>query len=165
LTLAGVLTRDAQLRRKLVIEADGRLLRQVVNGRQIGEPAAAADLVVVVRARRLRSVWRGVTIQDRQAGGIQPIRRNLAEDAAVLEAGGLVGGAAGARGERILDEVEQRAVVVERTGEIASSFGCCRHPQTDRVAVVDRLVGRAVLMAVKEEQLVVAARFANRATD
>jgi hypothetical protein len=133
--------------------------------RREGLASCAAKLVVVVRACGLRTVRGRIAIQQRLTDRIQPACRNFAEHAAVTEACGLVGCAAGTRQLWILDEVEERAVLVERLGEVSRAFQSRRHTKTDRVAVVDRLIRGAILVAIEEEQLVVPTRLADRAAD
>ena len=70
--------------------------------------------------------------------------------------------ALGLPGRRVVDQVVERAVVVERLREIAAAFLGGRH-----AVVLNRVAGRArtVLVGVEEEQLVVAAGLADRAAD
>jgi hypothetical protein len=63
----------------------------------------------------------------------------------------------------IANQIEQIPVVVERLREIARALERGRESEPDRIPVVDRGVGRPVFVRVEEEQLVVAARFADRA--
>src|SRR5262245_63369408 len=100
--LAGVLTGHPQFGRELVVEANRRLLRQLIHGRQVGVPGAA-DLVVEVLTWQLRPVRCRIPIQQRDTSRVQPVCRDLAQYAAILEARGLVGCAASARQAWILD--------------------------------------------------------------
>src|SRR6185503_17250686 len=113
--LAGVLARRTQLLRQLVVDANRRLLREVVGRRRW-------DFVVVVLPRALGDVGQGVAAEDGLSDRIEAVLRNLAEHAAVLEAAGRVGGGAGLRRQRILDQVEDRAGVIARLREIAGAL-------------------------------------------
>ena len=149
--------------RQLIVETDRRLLPQLLHDRAGRRIRAAAELVVVVAARASAcgsapdsdSGSRGPAEYSRFAG-ILPSTPPSAKHAVwsvALQAPVEV---------RILDEVEQRAVVVERLREVSRALERRRHAQANRVAVVDRVVRRTVLVAVEEEQLVVAARLADR---
>src|SRR6185295_2995255 len=99
------------------------------------------------------------------AGRIQAVRRNLAEDAAGLEAASRAGRGAGQRRVRIVDQIEDRARVVARLREVAGAFERGRDADADRVAAVDGRGHRTVFVRVEEEQLVGAARLAHRTTE
>ena len=83
--LTGVLARDPQLRRELVVEANRRLLLEVL------DRGRCQLLVVVVRCQRPALRRQRVARQEREARRVQPVLRNAAEDAAVLEAARGVG--------------------------------------------------------------------------
>ena len=81
------------------------------------------DLVVVGRCPAPPTFGSGYMLQDVQPGLIEPVCRNLAEHAAVGKAAAGVGRGARARRSRILDEVVERAVLIERLREIAGPLG------------------------------------------
>ena len=96
-------------------------------------------------------------------GGIQPIRRNLAQHAAVLEAPARIGGRAGQACRRVPDEVEHVAVVVRALREVAGALERCRHAEAGLVP--PPLTLGPVLVRVEEEQFVLPAGFADRAAN
>ena len=67
--LAGVLRREAQRRRQLIVDAECRLLAERLERRR-------EELQVVGRARRLRHVRQRIQLQDVHAGLIEPLLRN-----------------------------------------------------------------------------------------
>ena len=151
---ARILRRGAQLLGWLVVDANRRLLRE----RLLGGPG---ELVVVGQAGAV-DVRQRIEIQQVDAGLIEAVGGNPAEHAAVVEAAGLAGRRARARQQRVLDVRKERAVVVVGLREIAGPFECRRHAVADDVVAAG---ARRVLVAVEEEQLVVAARLADRAAD
>src|SRR6185436_2965408 len=119
------------------------------------------QLVVVAGARHV-DVRQRIHVQDVHAGLIQPVGGNAPDDSARLEAAGGVGGAAGARQARILDEGERVAVVVGRLREVAGALERGREAKADDVATAG--AGR-VLVRVEEEELVVPAGTPDGAAD
>ena len=119
------------------------------------------ELVVVGQAGAV-DVRLRIEIQQVDAGLIEAVGGNPAEHAAVVEAAGLAGRRARARQQRVLDVRKERAVVVVGLREIAGPFERRRHAVADDVVAAGP---RRVLVAVEEEQLVVAARPADRAAD
>ena len=125
------------------------------------------DLVIEVRRRQvgralLRTVRHREHVQDVEAGLIQPIRRHLAQDAAIVETRRGIARGAGAGEVRIPDVGIRRAVLIGRGREIAPPLGQRRHP-----VPVDVVAGgaRLELVRVVEEDLVGAAGLADRAAD
>ena len=146
------LRREPQPLRRLVVDPHRRLLRQpLVVGCRV--------LVVVVQTLRVRL---RPELEDVQADRIQPVLRNPAEHAAVLEAAGGVGGGAGQAGRGVANQVEQRAGVVGALREVAVALERRRHPEAaDR----RRPSCAADTRGVEEEQLVGAAGLADRPAD
>ena len=147
--------RDAQAVECLVVDLeDGRVAVQIGLGRRV--------LIVVRHARCRRQVRFRIPLQDVQARLIEPVRRDPAQHAAVLEAGRGVRGRAGAGDERVLDVRIQVAVVVQSLGEVALPLQHRGH------AIADDRAGpraRVELQVEEEEQLVVAAGLADRAAE
>src|SRR5262249_26965323 len=120
------------------------------------------DLVVVRDAGRRRQIRDGIRLEDVEPRLIERALRNPAEDPAVREAGRLIRRVARAALVRILDEVIEIAVVVQRLREVPLSLQLRREPvPLDLVAARARLE----LLGVEEEHSVLAARLANRTAD
>src|SRR5262249_4957637 len=107
-------------------------------------------------------------IQHRDAGPVEPAHWDPAEDTAVLEARAVIARGRSRTGtlrqirRRIVDVVEEIAVVVERLREVAVTLEIGRQP-----IVLNGSAGRArtIFVGVEEEQLVVAALLADGAAD
>ena len=151
---AAVLERPPKPRRRLVVDAHGGLPRDQLLRRPSG--------FVIVRGARHVDVRQRVHLQDVEAGLIHAIGGNPAERAARLEARRLAGGRARSDQERIFDVGKQVAVVVRGLRKVALTLERRWQPVAHRLAAAR---ARRVFVTVEEEQLVVAARPADRAAD
>ena len=120
--------------------------------RQVLDCGRRELLVVVVRARRLRSRRPRVAREEGEARLVEFVRRDLV----IRER--LTGGPVDERHHWV-------AVLVDRLAEVARALELGRDLEPDGVAVVDLLVRRTILVGVEEEQLVVPARLAYGTTD
>src|SRR5690606_27063624 len=142
LTLTRVLAGDAERRRELVVDTHDRLLRQVLVDRPTRLEVVAVRRHLLLRRQR-------VHVEDRQTGRVEflgrddVVRVRLARDRALQLRNG-------------------PADVVERLREVALTLERGRHTQP--VELTTRL-GRPVLVAVEEEQLVVTAGTAHRTAE
>ncbi len=149
----GVLECPSQRRERLVVDAHDRLpgCQALLRPRQF----------VVVDLPR-RNVGQRVKPEDVLPGRIKTIRGDPAQHAAVGEAAGLAGCRARRRGQRILDERKEIAVIVDRLREVPLPLERGWHPEADHVVAGGP---RLELLGVEEEQLVVAARLPDRTAD
>ena len=154
------LAAHAQLRRGLIVHPEGGLRRQTLDDRR-------RRLVVVAPAGDLGEVGLNrPDVENVLPEPVQPVRRDLAEDPAVLEAGRR--GAAldaltlGQSGGRVVQGVDQVPVVVARLREVARALQLRRDAELHDVAA-----GRPwpVFVRVEEEQLVLPARLPDRTAD
>ena len=158
LELARELPREAQGSGELVVDADCRLghLRLRHRLRHFQVVRLSGHLRVVGQRQQ------AVVAERHETGDVEPILGNSAEHAAVPKAAaGVRGRARQARGG-IANQIDQTTQIVERLREVSAPLQLRGHAKPR-----DRATGRArpVLMAVEEEQFVVPAGAADRATD
>ena len=134
LNLAGVLTGDAQIRRELIVEANRRLLCQlVITGR--------VQLVVIVVSRHLRDIRQRVLIENGNSRSIQTALRDH------LPGERLSRRAVHNRGNRV-------SVLVGALREIALPFRRGWQAQAHHVTAVGQNRLGPELMRVEEEELI-----------
>ena len=150
-----VLERGSELLHRLVVEPDRRLPRQDAFVRP-----GQLEVVVLVGGD-VGNVSHRKHLQDVQSRLVKTIRRNPADHAAVLKTSGRVAGRAREGRQRVLYIRIGPAVVVGGLREIAGPFQRRRHPVPHDVVA---LRARRKLLAVEEEQLVLAAGFTEGTT-